>query len=112
MPETSSLNKLVIDKIKKNDLKLIFEILMILPANRTIADLNNLSRIIMNVIFHLNQVEPIKEIKNLSAIYYCCKSMYLAKFKEKYFIYQKKEDSESLYVVLNGKVGLYKRSIE
>ena len=38
--------------------------------------------------------------------------MYLAKFKEKDFIFQKKEDSESMYIVLNGKVGLYKRSNE
>lgn len=38
--------------------------------------------------------------------------MYLAKFKEKDFIFQKKEDSEPLYIVLNGKVGLYKRSNE
>lgn len=50
MNETSSFSKLVIDKIKRNDLKQIFEILMILPANRTIADLNTLSKIILNVL--------------------------------------------------------------
>jgi hypothetical protein len=38
--------------------------------------------------------------------------MYLAKFKEKDFIFQKKEDFEPLYIVLHGKVGLYKRSNE
>ena len=50
MNETLSFSKLVIDKIKRNDLKQIFEILMILPANRTIADLNTLSKIILNVL--------------------------------------------------------------
>jgi hypothetical protein len=45
----------VIDKIKKNDLKQIFEILMILPANRTIADLNTLTKIVLNVIVSSNK---------------------------------------------------------
>jgi hypothetical protein len=48
----------------------------------------------------------------MSAIFHACKSMYLAKFQEKSFIYQKKEESECLYLILNGKVGLYKRSNE
>jgi len=51
MNEIFSLSKLVIDKIKKNDLKQIFEILMILPVNRTIADLNTLTKIILNVFY-------------------------------------------------------------
>lgn len=49
MSEIFSFSKLVIDKIKKNDLKQIFEILMILPENRTIADLNTLTKIALNV---------------------------------------------------------------
>jgi len=49
MSEILSFSKLVVDKIKKNDLKQIFEILMILPANRTIADLNTLTKIVLNV---------------------------------------------------------------
>lgn len=36
--------------------------------------------------------------------------MFIAKFKEKNFIYQKQEEAESLYIILNGKVGLYKRT--
>jgi len=51
MNEIFSLSKLVIDKIKKNDLKQIFEILMILPVNRTIADLNTLTKIMLNVFY-------------------------------------------------------------
>jgi len=51
MNEIFSLSKLVIDKIKMNDLKQIFEILMILPANRTIADLNTLTKIMLNVFY-------------------------------------------------------------
>lgn len=35
--------------------------------------------------------------------------MFLAKFREKTFVYQKQEDAECLYLILNGKVGLYKR---
>ena len=38
--------------------------------------------------------------------------MFIAKFKEKTFIYQQQEDAESIYIVLNGKVGLYKRNPE
>lgn len=45
----------MIDKIKKNDLKQIFEILMILPGNRTIADLNTLTKIVLNVIVSSNK---------------------------------------------------------
>jgi hypothetical protein len=47
--EPRSFNKLVIDTIKKNDLKVIFEILMIMPNNRTIEDLNTLINIVLNV---------------------------------------------------------------
>jgi CRP-like cAMP-binding protein len=36
--------------------------------------------------------------------------MFIAKFKEKAFIYQRQEDAESIYIILNGKVGLYKRN--
>lgn len=36
--------------------------------------------------------------------------MFIAKFKEKTFIYQKQDEAESLYIILNGKVGLYKRT--
>lgn len=53
MSEIFSFSKLVIDKIKKNDLKQIFEILMILPENRTIADLNTLTKIALNVNYFL-----------------------------------------------------------
>ena len=49
MSEIISFSNLAIDKIKKNDLKQIFEILMILPGNRTIADLNTLTKIVLNV---------------------------------------------------------------
>lgn len=38
--------------------------------------------------------------------------MFLAKFKEKTFVFQRQEDAECLYLVLNGKVGLYKRQPE
>lgn len=54
-------------------------------------------------------IEPIKRIKNFSTIYLVCSSMFLAKFREKTFVYQKQEDAECLYLILNGKVGLYKR---
>lgn len=54
MSEILSFSKLAIDKIKKNDLKQIFEILMILPANRTIADLNTLTKIVLNVSIFFN----------------------------------------------------------
>ena len=54
MSEILSFSKLAIDKIKKNDLKQIFEILMILPANRTIADLNTLTKIVLNVLIFFN----------------------------------------------------------
>ncbi len=36
--------------------------------------------------------------------------MFIAKFKEKSFVYQKQEEAESLYIILSGKVGLYKRT--
>lgn len=38
--------------------------------------------------------------------------MFIAKFKEKTFIYQRQEEAESIYIILSGKVGLYKRSPE
>lgn len=38
--------------------------------------------------------------------------MFLAKFKEKSFIYQRADEAESLYVILNGKIGLYKRTAD
>jgi hypothetical protein len=49
-------------------------------------------------------------MNNFSAIYHVCRNMFLAKFKEKSFIYQKQEDAECLYLIINGKVGLYKRT--
>ena len=60
MSEIISFSNLTIDKIKKNDLKQIFEILMILPGNRTIADLNTLTKIVLNVkkIFHIDRLNP------------------------------------------------------
>lgn len=36
--------------------------------------------------------------------------MFIAKFKEKTFIYQRQEEAESLYIILSGKVGFYKRN--
>jgi CRP-like cAMP-binding protein len=36
--------------------------------------------------------------------------MFLAKFKEKSFVYQKQEDAECLYLIINGKIGLYRRT--
>jgi len=60
MSEIISFSNLAIDKIKKNDLKQIFEILMILPSNRTIADLNTLTKIVLNVriFFYFNRLNP------------------------------------------------------
>lgn len=72
------------------------------PEKRTVADINTLARIFLNV-------EPIKRIKNFSTIYHICRAMFLAKFREKTFVFQKQEEAECLYLVLNGKVGLYKR---
>ncbi len=36
--------------------------------------------------------------------------MFIAKFKEKSFVYQRQEEAESLYIILSGKIGLYRRS--
>lgn len=95
-------NRLNLDYIKKNDLRLVFEILMSEPEKRTVADLNTLARILLSV-------EPVKRIKNFSTIYHVCRSMFIAKFKEKTFVFQRQEEAECLYLVLSGKVGLYKR---
>ena len=38
--------------------------------------------------------------------------MFLAKFREKSFVYQKREEAECLYIILNGKIGLYRREPE
>ena len=51
-------------------------------------------------------------MKNLSAVYYACKNMTLSKFKCKEILYETKEQAESLYIVLNGKIAFYKKSSE
>jgi CRP-like cAMP-binding protein len=70
-----------------------------------VADINTLARIFLNL-------EPVKRIKNFSTIYHICRCMFLAKFREKTFVYQRQEEAECLYLVLNGKVGLYKRQVD
>lgn len=57
-----------------------------------------------------SQLAPVKKLRNASVVYHLCRSMFIAKFKEKAFIYQRQEDAESIYIILNGKVGLYKRN--
>jgi hypothetical protein len=52
------------------------------PEKRTVADINSLAKILLNL-------EPIKRIKNFSTIYHICRAMFLAKFREKAFVYQK-----------------------
>jgi predicted metallopeptidase len=47
--EEIKFNRLNLDYIKKNDLRLVFEILMSEPEKRTVADINALARIFLNV---------------------------------------------------------------
>lgn len=47
--EELKFNRLNLDYIKKNDLRSVFEILMSEPENRTIADVNSLVKIFLNV---------------------------------------------------------------
>jgi hypothetical protein len=49
--EERNFNRLTLDFIKKKDLKVVFEILMVEPENRTIADINTLIKIMLNVAF-------------------------------------------------------------
>jgi CRP-like cAMP-binding protein len=58
------------------------------------------------------QVEPIKRFENMSAIYFLCQRMTLAKFKSKDIIYDDNERADSLYIILNGKVAFYRKSTE
>jgi hypothetical protein len=48
--EELKFNRLNLDYIKKNDLRSVFEILMSEPENRTIADVNSLVKIFLNVL--------------------------------------------------------------
>ena len=79
------------------------------PDKRTIHDINTLIKIILNVRYDIMQIQPIKNINNTSAVYHLSKALILAKFKEKSFIYQNQNDSEYLYIIISGKVGLYRR---
>jgi len=57
-------------------------------------------------------MQAIKNINSSSAIYHLSKSLILAKFKEKSFVYQNQNDAEYLYIIISGKVGLYRRKPE
>lgn len=46
----------------------------------------------------------------MSAVYFLCKKMVLIKYKSKDIVYDDLERADSLYIVLNGKVALYKKS--
>jgi hypothetical protein len=45
-------NRLTLDSIKKHDQRCIFEILMSEPENRTVADINTIQKIMINVSIH------------------------------------------------------------
>lgn len=56
------------------------------------------------------KIEPIKKLQNMSAVYFLCRRMILAKYKSKDIIYEGIERADSLYIVLNGKIAFYKKS--
>lgn len=63
------------------------------PSHRTIVDINILIKIMVNVIFTFIQLTPVKKLRNSSMVYHLCRSMFIAKFKEKAFIYQHQEEA-------------------
>lgn len=49
-------------------------------------------------------------MNDITAVFHACKTMYLAKYKPKSFVYQRREETEAFYLILNGKIGIYERN--